>query len=199
MGKINHNPANAFDRFTEDTNRRLRDLERASTVVMGELIAHQALLIDTDEVVFDDIPQAFKHLKLVANVRSNGVAVAVNITINDVVTGSYFSQLAQVNNATFTGLEGIGATSARVGAMGGLADRSNSLEILFPDYTDALSDPHWQSFAGRSDTDATGGQYVEHNAGFLNSPGAITKIDLLSFGAPDFDQTSEFTLYGLNV
>lgn len=155
-------------------------------------------------IAFSDIPQSYRHLMLIGNVRSSVVAEndGLLMQFNGDTGSNYDWQRLTVNNATVTGAVGRGVTSIQVGAIEGASSRAASfspVHIYIYLYSQAASYEKYtlsqNTFFG--DVSADADMFYQSRGGRWRSTAAITSITLMPLTGPNFVAGSGFQLYGV--
>ncbi|MDA3624244.1 hypothetical protein OU415_02280 [Saccharopolyspora sp. WRP15-2] len=168
----------------------------------GALIAEVIPTASTTSIVFDNIPQTFRHLQIVASVLSSNTTAnqAIWCRFNDIATASYDLQWTSARAASVTAGEIDGATRVEVGHAssndsGGDVNLSSS-ECLIPNY----SRTQRHNTLSRSSFTTPGGGTLTcwSSAGWLwGSSSPIAKITLTLADGSSFKVGSQVSLYGL--
>jgi hypothetical protein len=146
---------------------------------------------------FSVIPQEFRHLLLIAQLRAQVAAVSVyiNLRLNGDTGANYTYGLMGANDATQTnafsgGQDAIAVGTCPAGSAG--AGNFGGLFVLMPGYTAArMHTVLAGSFA------AAGTQQSRFGGGLWTVPQAINSLQIYAAGAnPNFLTDSRFTLYG---
>lgn len=157
---------------------------------------------------FTSIPQTYRHLLLVAHLRSSVVSPTTNdsavIQLNTDTGTNYYGQRVYGAGATAAGLEHTpGSTSMPVGAVPGkgtpTANYFSALVAFFPAYSSTTGFKSVLSLNNLMLAATTGNFNVNVFGMEWSSASAITRIDLKALTTPfTFEIGSMATLYGLN-
>ena len=145
---------------------------------------------------FPNIPQTFKHLLVVANVRSTGAgAQSLFQRINNDSANNYV-WTAAIGNSSTVGATGGASSGWRLGNVVAVGTDSqyNTLLCFMPRYTQAVRHSFFCGWGGWTGADAVGmnsGRYVAGAA-------AITRLTwLIEGGAVNIDTGSSIVVYGI--
>lgn len=172
-------------------NPQYSDMELISTTILGTA--------STGTIVFDNIPQGFKHLQLRISARAaNGGNnyEYIFMRVNNVGTATY-SQHDLYGNGSSVASQALASNSGGTGGyVTGSASTSNDfgasiVDIL--DYTSTSKNKTWRGLSGR----AGGNNLIMLSSSALYSTSAITRIDLLIIYGTLFAAGSRFSLYGI--
>lgn len=168
------------------------------------LIAETILTGSVTSVTFSGIPQIFRHLLIMGQVRTDRVAEVDGTLLRcNLDTGAnYDRQTLAVNNATLTGVAARAQTSIQVGLGGAANSRASNfspfiVEILGYSRTDAEKWTISRS-AVFGDVSADSDLFLHHFAGEWRNTTAISSITLLPNVGPNFVSGSRFSLYGIS-
>lgn len=164
-------------------------------------IATQTLTGTSAQVIFDNIPQTFTHLRLVMFARSNGGSgTNIPIRFNNDSGGNYrVHYFGGSGSSAFSGDFGATQTIGDVGWVGAGTDTANSwgcsvVDVL--DYTNTNKFKTLRATNGVIQTTSTGAGLLGIWTSLWNSTAAITRFDFfLSSGS--FVAGSTFSLYGI--
>lgn len=154
---------------------------------------------------FTSIASTFKHLYIVAYLRSNRVAVSdtVAIRFNNDSAANYDSENPYVfgTTPTYGTNEILGGTAASVGYCSGTnagANLFSVIEILVPHYAGTANNKIAACTTGDKDNTTTGNIYGMAAAAAWRSNSAINRVDfLLTGGGTLFKTGSRVTVYGI--
>lgn len=193
--------------YREEIERVRLELNRLTALSEITTFSDMALLADEEKAVaganfdFSGIPQGYKHLRLIGNLRGDTAAATVNalLRLNNVSTANYYSQYVAGNATTASAAESLGATSAtlvNVSAGTATADTMGKLIVDIPDYTEATRMPGGMYQIYRTTTIVSAGVAIVSGGFFLNVAGAVTRITLTP-AAGNWDTGSRLSLYGI--
>ena len=164
------------------------------TVIFDTTLGAPQATLDSNTVLGGNIPQTYKHLKLVVTCRSSGGASYLTATINGDSGANYNSALAGSNLAgAYTAISGSGTTSWYFGYCAGSGDAANRFaqsEVLFADYTTAANRHTFTAVTALTNGLAGGG-------GYDGTLAALTRF-VLTPNTGNFVAGSRFTLYGIS-
>lgn len=162
----------------------------------------QAELSSTaSSVTFSSIPQTYKNLLLIMDMRTS-VAAAVDtvvIRLNGDAGANYDRQVLAVGNATTTAAASIGTTVAEIAQVPAASATANffgSAVVFFPAYTRAQH-KGFLAYGGSRDLANVANIGLRLYAGWWRNVAAITQIDILPTTGPNFVSGCSFYLYGL--
>jgi hypothetical protein len=161
----------------------------------GTVIADQLVTSAVSSIVFDTIPQSFKHLQLEATwMQSATTQGNVVARVNNLATAIYDNQYSYATGAAFTAAEAAAQTSALL-QFG--YQQNGGCDVKFPNYTNAflkwLRSSFFADWGGH--TNGAGGRNIGEAQSLINLLTAITRIDIIS--PSTFVAGSRFTLYGI--
>lgn len=178
----------------------LSDVASGGWYKLGESV----LTASAASIDFNNIPQTYKHLRLILSLRSDVAAtfdtqvIAIN---GDTTDANYRKQVMSAAAATVTAAESTGAAQTRslMGIPGGTATagRFGDLECTIINYTKTDRPPVLQ---------AIGAVFYTHGAGFYSisqialtriTAGAVTRLTLTTGNAANFVAGSVASLYGV--
>lgn len=166
-----------------------------------KLISDQLLDAPTASVIFNNIPQTYKHLILIGKSRSSdaGVALACRGRLNNDVGNNYYVQAISGNQASAFGVQILAANLFSFGGCAGsgaVANGFSTFSSTIVDYTSTTALKTAISTTIFVDTVAAN-LFTGVYSVFWNSTVAITRIDVFpSLG--NFLAGSRFTLYGVS-
>ena len=165
-----------------------------------EPIASTLLSASTNTVIFNDIPQNYKHLQLRGIARATGSYTTVDglIQLNGDTSANYAHHAIYGDGASATATAGTSTTAGRF-ARNALCGNSTTasvfaglcLDVL--DYTNTSKNKTTRCLVGY---DANGSGVVELESSLWMNTAAITSITLTTDGG-SFAQYSRFSLYGI--
>lgn len=152
-------------------------------------------------IVLDGIPQNYRHLWLVASLRSTQAAVseAVIHRINNDSGANYDTQSLTAQNAVLTGLESIATANPVIGSCPAASAPANDfgfIEAMYLDYANAGKKKLWQHRTGLRAANASAGVLTTTRTSGYRTAAALTRIDLILLTGT-FEIGSRATLYGL--
>ena len=180
---------------------RLQGIGGKPVPQFGALLNDQELVAAAASFDFTNIPQTYKHLMLMGNLRGNTAATSVDnyLRINNVSSANYYDERVGAIAASPSAAENIGATVAFAGrsaAATATANLTGKVFILIPDYQETVRMPGG-IYLNFYQIALTSGNVVIIAGGFtLNVAGAINRITLTP-SAGNWDIGSRLTLYGL--
>lgn len=177
----------------------VRATEEASLTLIDDYIVAGATLAgyDTNTRLGGDIPQTYKHLRLVFSGNTNGGGSALEVTINALGGTGYYSQRQWGAGVGAAADESIGTSRWRLGDTGASTGYGSYASLEFPDYASSTWAPRCMSTWGVSFNNAAGQFRTGTAVGFHGSPQAITRINLAP-SAGQFVIGSRFSLYGIS-
>jgi hypothetical protein len=169
-------------------------------------IAETVLGASATTIDFSSIPGTYKHLRILAVVRSDVAATSdsVNLVVNnDTTNANYDRQQLTAAGTTVAAAELLAGANARIiaacPAASSPASHFGSLELTVFDYT---STSHFKMvhaelsyWAARS----TGGLGIRKSVMGWASTAAITRLTLSPFTGPNFVSGSMASLYGIKA
>lgn len=190
-----------------DLQKRVDAVERRAAAIPGlgglgfALLADDELAAAQASFDFDGISQAYKHLRLVGNLRGDTAATNVNglLRFNNVSSANYYDQNVRATGATVAGSENLGQTSAIVAfcpAGTATANVFGKFVLEIPDYTESTGRPGGTGASFRIVGLTTGSLLIASHGFFLNVAGAVTRITLTP-AAGNWAAGSRLSLYGL--
>jgi len=180
---------------------RLQGIGGKPVPQFGALLNDQELVAAAANFDFTNIPQTYKHLLGIANLRGDTAATTVgqHLRLNNVSSANYYDERVAATAATPGAGENLAATFAYLGATAAATATANltgKVFILIPDYQETVRMPGgiYLSFYQIA---LTSGNVAIVAGGFtLNVAGAINRITLTP-SAGNWDIGSRLTLYGL--
>jgi hypothetical protein len=151
------------------------------------------------DIVFESIPQAYKHLQIRYVAKSSSTATTLRLQFNNTggtaydyktefTNGSTFTSSAQVTNAAGIVLTyGVAPSTVSGQISGGIVDIFN--------YTDTDRNKNVMTTAGYF-SEATV-RHLEMNGGRFKDNAALSTIAINTGGANFLDTSSRFALYGI--
>lgn len=152
---------------------------------------------------FRNIPQTYKHLKIIGSVRdpSANVHIGIRVTFNEDGGTNYAYNYSWTDNTTFTA--SASNTIAyilwgRVLANSVSINAFTAFELTIPNYANTTTFKSCFATWQGSDADTSAGQAIGHGGGVWQSTAAINIVRVWSdVGAGDFVANSTMSLYGL--
>lgn len=156
-------------------------------------------------VSFTSIPSTYKHLKIVAYVRTDRAATedSLGVRFNNDSAGNYdgYSFKMSGTGPTTAGSETIAGTAATfTNALTGTSAGANLfgyVEINIPYYANTANNKQIELFAAKKIGTSTGNFHIISGSGSWRANSAISRIDLLPTVGTNFKSGSRFSLYGL--
>lgn len=150
---------------------------------------------------FTNIPQCFRHLRLMGQARGDvaGSNTTILIQINGDTGGNYDEQLGQFQAATPAASENFAQTSVLLIHMAGSTAPANSataFETIFQNYAGTTFRKTWVTQGVLDFGNSGNGRIVYHNNGVWRSTAAINAIHLVP-ASGNFVAGSTFSLYGV--
>lgn len=172
------------------------------------LICDQVLVgtqagFDTSTILGGNIPQTFKHLKLIAYLRADDAGGASNglLRFNADSAANYHASYAQGSNGVASSAQNVNQTAINnilYQSSGSTANRFTAVEIEIPHYTNTAGHKSAIAKMAYSSDDTVGNNGTRVASGTWKSTAAITQIQLLLAGAGNFIAGSRFSLYGIS-
>lgn len=162
-------------------------------------IADALLSASSASIDFQNIPDNFRHLLFVSQLRTDR-AVAVENTFlrfNNDVAANYRVQLLTVSNAAATAVQSLAATSLHGGDVQGASATAGSFSAHFIFIPHYRGGNHKSIFGGGGGASAAGGADFLLCAGSWASAVAVNRLTLIPAVGPNFVAGSRATLYGL--
>lgn len=151
-------------------------------------------------ISFNNIPQTFTDLMVVASTRSGGSAIDVNLFVwlNSETSGTNYSNTRLYGNGSATASDRISsvsyATSGNGNAANSTASTYSSNNFYFPNYTSST----FKSWLGDAVIENNATSAIQMmTANLWRSTAAITRIQIGDFGGNNFVNASTFSLYGI--
>jgi len=167
----------------------------------GALIAETRLTASTTSIVFDQIPQTFRHLYIVASVLSSNTTAnqPIYCRFNDIATNSYDLQWMHSSGTTYASGRVAPASRVEIGHASrndnGEDTNLSSSEFLVANYSKTQ---RHNTLARSSFTNGGASLTLWQSAGWLwGSSNPITKITLTLADGSSFKAGSQVSLYGL--
>lgn len=159
------------------------------------------LAVAQSSLVLDGVPQNYRHLWLVASLRSTQAIAAetVILRVNGDTGANYDTQSLTGNASTASALESIATASPVVGSCPGanaVASDWGFIEAVCLDYANAAKKKTWRSRAGYRTANATGGVTVQDRTVAHRTATALARVDLVLLTG-QFEVGSRATLYAL--
>lgn len=151
---------------------------------------------------FQSIPDTYKHLKIIASLRSDRAAVsdAVYIRFNN-DSGNNYDFTRQLSRAAGPlTAEGIGVSYMYNGCVAatGPANVFDGSEILIPDYTDTGNQKTCTVQGTLKQANTPGNVFILTSAGWWRNTAAISRITLSPELGTNFKAGSRASLYGIS-
>jgi len=187
---------NALDQLAE----RVKDVELTAPFLFSDV----TLGSDTATIDFTSIPATYKHLRLIAFLRSAKAAVNVDALIlvvnNDTTSGRYFLQHIEAANTTVSAYEDVTTnTSFYMGDIPAATSPANlfgTLILDIPNYSGTIGMKTMSvSILGPRDV-TTGTIYLQTSGGIYNQTAAINRLTLSALGG-DLLTGCVASLYGI--
>lgn len=150
---------------------------------------------------FPDIPQSAINLRLISSLRTDRAAAntdGIGIRFNGSAAALYDYAAIYGSGAAPAGERNNADTSALIGYATGVSATAGyfgSFDASIADYR-ATKTPSFISTCGYSYADAAGNTFVETFTGKFRTPGAITRITLISRNGANFIAGCMAVLYG---
>ena len=167
-------------------------------------IAETELSGSATTIDFSDIPQTYKHLKIIGSVRGDQAATTDTVRMrvnNNSTADDHAHQILLGIGATAAAAEGVtDQTSAEVAIVSGASATARyfgSFELTISDYTDANKAPIWISNNSLVIGVATSNLYVRQYTGVLDVAGAVTRLTFFPGGGSNLVEHSIISLYGI--
>lgn len=165
-----------------------------------ELIKGETIAASTTSYTFSSIPATYTDLMLRLSLRSDQAAYTevFNLRFNGISTTTYsYTALAGLSGVV-SSFAASAETYARGGVASGSVNTANTFgnaEIYIPSYTAAQNKPIGAFSVSENNTvnDAP----IQINAALWRSTAAITSIQILPIGGPNWITGSSFYLYGI--
>ena len=144
-------------------------------------------------VTFNNIPQTFTDLKIVASMRDTGAGPHIILGFNGSGANLSNTLLLGDGGATYSQRRTDGIFTFTDAGSAATANTFASLDMYLPNYTSS----NFKSFTLESVTENNGtGAYQSLYAGLRSNTAAITSMSFTA-GTTAFAQYSTFTLYGI--
>lgn len=169
------------------------------------LVVISDIVLQADTASFDisDIPGTYKHLMLMADLRSTESATfsEIQLRFNNDSGGNYewHYKYLQSNDGSGTTDGGTSATSLGVGQADGAtadANKSGALNVYIPNYAGTAFYKNFQSESAHGRTTAVGQRVRIIGQGVWKNTTAVTRVTLLP-GSGNWLAGSRLTVYGL--
>lgn len=183
--------------------RRVDELVKPEVPLGLSLISETVLTGNAASIVFASLPQGYRNLVLMCQVRTSVAAETdvILLRFNGDTGSNYDAQAFSVNDGTLLGVAGRAATSIGLGRCEGANSRaSNFSPTQAKIFGYSLTDREkWLQALSASfgDVSADADLREEYRTGRWRSTAAITSITLLPNTGPNFVSGSEFQLYGV--
>lgn len=161
----------------------------------------EVTLTSAGTITFSSIPQTYKSLRVIGNVRSTRPAVASSASFTAIFNGSaaalyqYTQILAQ--GASVTGTSASGATSLFLGEVSAATASGSAfsgVDIAIQSYS---STTMWKTLVARTQGQMTGGMRLSDTAGEWQSAAAISSITFSDSVTSQLETGSTLALYGI--
>ncbi len=196
-------PEDDVARILRDYERRLSHLETLEAAGALTLIEDFDLLAPAANFDFQNISGAFKHLKLIAYLRSDRAAAVSDetvITFNNDGGANYDSiRILIFHNAQLVTVEDLAATSIRPGAVVatiGPADAFDAAIFEIPNYAGTVGEKVLTANISRKEAESTGNLRYESARGWWRNTAAITRVTLAPNLGANWLTGSVASLYG---
>ena len=153
---------------------------------------------------FSDIPQTYKHLKLIGSVRTDLAATLDSLLMrinNNSTADDYAFQNMSAVAATIGAAEYVTDETSAVVALTTGASASagyfGTFDVILSDYANANKSPTFISSCFAMTGVATGNLYFRHYAGLLDVSGAVTRLTFFPDGGTNLVEHSIISLYGI--
>lgn len=192
-----------FIRRITNLELRLDDLVKPEVVLGMSLIAPpQTLTGSVATVTFSNIPAGFRHLLLMAQLRTDRSAEidAARLQFNGDTGNNYDEEHYTANSTTLSAAANIAAASMLIGATEAANSRSLNSGPLMIDifnYTSAAEKWVFSRSAAFGNVSAAADMFIQNFAGRWRGTGAITSLTLLPNTGPNFVSGCTFQLYGV--
>jgi hypothetical protein len=167
-----------------------------------DLISSNTLLSSATSVTFSGIPSTYRDLVLKMSCRSDQAAYTEVITLrfngSSATTYSYIS--VDANGTNTEAVSGSSETYVRVGPTAGSVNTANTFgncEVYIPVYQGGQNKPVGSNGVSENQSTTAGQNWVAQNAGYWRNTAAITSIQILPIGGPNWVTGSSFYLYGI--
>ena len=164
------------------------------------LIKNTTLTVAAATVDFTNIPQSFRHLELVCQMRGDTAAtnVAVGLRFNN-DSGANYDYIIMAANATAAGVgEGLAQTQMQAFQMSGATAPANSADgfnVLIHNYASTIHRKAITSLNSEKLAETTTNIYLRATAGWWRSTAAIDRVTILP-ASGNFVVGCVFSLYG---
>lgn len=183
--------------------RQVDGLVKPEVPLGMSLIVETVLAASATGITFSSIPQGFRHLMIVAQVRTDAVAETdgLFLRLNGDTGGNYDWERLTANSATLTGLATRAATSIQFGLSEGASSLATNFSPTFGyifGYTNTANSK-WTISANAvfGDVSADADLFLQLRAGRWRSAAAVTSVILGPSTGPNFVSGSRFQLYGI--
>lgn len=183
--------------------QRLDDLPKPEVSQGLSLIAPQVLAGPAAIITFTDIPQGYRHLKVIAHLRTSRAAEldAVNVRFNADSGSNYDRQLITATGTTVTNSVVRASSILQVGAVEADSSRADNFSPVMMDITEYSNTSMEKWLQARSvvfgDTSADADMFIQFFTGRWRSTAAITEVSLIPNVGPNFVSGCVVQLYGV--
>lgn len=193
--------------WREDIERVRLELNRLTAISEKTTYSDMALITDEEKASaganfdFSGIPQGYKHLLMIGNLRGDTAASNINglLRLNGVASANYYSQYMYGAGTTLSAAEQLATTSAtlvNVPAALATANLMGKLIVHIPDYREAVRMPGGTYQIFRAVAVSSTSVVILSGGFLLNVAGAVTQITLTP-AAGNWDTGSRLSLYGI--
>jgi hypothetical protein len=183
--------------------KRSKVWDQSATTTSFESIATVALSSGQSLITFSSIPQTYKHLQLIAHIKTGRVADGdgVNIRLNGDTGANYSGQYIYANgNATFAG--DYGNLTSGMAMLTGSGTNANCANIFGGNVIDIFDYSNVNKFTHANGTDgynlsSTNINWLASKTGIWRNKAAVTNIVLWTDSGQNFSTYSHFSLYGI--
>lgn len=166
------------------------------------LVSEQILTGSAATITFSSLPQNFKHLRIIAQLRTDRVAEidAARLRFNGDSGGNYDEEHYTANSTTLSSAGNLAATSMAIGATEADSSRASNFGPLILDvlnYTSASEKWILTRSGAFGNVSAATDLFIQNYIGRWRSTAAITSLTLLPNIGPNFVSGSILQLYGL--
>ena len=161
-----------------------------------EPIATTLLSSTSNAVVFNDIPQTYKHLQIRTSVAANNSSSSIKVILNsDTLSTNYKRHFIYGNGSGVASSNG-SSMYINIVFLSGTANVFSAAVTDILDYTNTNKFKTLRMIGGH---DNNGSGIVSLFSGNWRSTNAITSIKLYSGNGDNFAQYSSFALYGIKA